>query len=65
MNVDFFTYLCVSIVVTLIIFVITAAIDAIVDEESPHLDRLIVGWIISSVGFGTCLTFVLYQNGIL
>lgn len=65
MNVNFFTYLCVSIVVVLIILLMTAVINGIVDKESPYSNRFIIGWIISSVGFGTCLTFILYQNGIL
>lgn len=65
MNVDFFTYLCVSIVITFIVLAVTAVIDSIIDKEASDLNRLIVGWIVSSIGFGTCLTFILYQNGIL
>lgn len=59
-----FVQMCVAIVMTAIVCVVSGFINVIVDEAAQYSNRHIVAWLISSIGFGICLTVILYQNGI-
>lgn len=70
MNISFFTYLCVAIVVTVIVLVATAILSIVINiitmgDDVRHINKFIVAWLISSIGFGACLTEILYQIGVL
>lgn len=58
-----FEMCCVCVVIILLIAVITALSGFVMvdDYDSFYL----AGWILSSIGFGICLTILLYQNGVL
>ena len=47
---------CVGVVITLIIIFVTMVIGFLSEEES-------LSWLVSSIGFGICLTILLFQNG--
>ena len=57
--------ICVAIAMAAIVCTISGFINVIVDEAAQYSNRCIVAWLISSIGFGVCLTVILYQNGIL
>ena len=55
-----FIQFCVGVVVTLIIGLATLFFSAIVDD-----DEFFLSWLVSTIGFGVCLTILLFQNGVL
>jgi len=59
-----FTQICVGIVILILLFIVTSIIALLLagkDEECIGT----IAWIISTLGFGICLTILLYQNGII
>ncbi len=64
-----FTQICVGVVMVAIVCAVTWFINVMKDPNSAYLNdydpSFIIAWLISSIGFGVCLTVILYQNGIL
>ena len=56
--VKLFVLFCVGIVISLFVIGVTYVISLIFDDG----DYVSV-WLFSSLGFGLCLTIILYQNG--
>ncbi len=61
-----FTQICVGIVLIILICIATFIIGNVIEwlNESEGLVNFF-SWLISSIGFGICLTIILYQNGII
>ena len=63
-----FTQFCVGLVITVLIGIVAFLISLIFCAMF-HTDRdeqiYFGGWLVSSIGFGICLTILLYQNGII
>jgi len=63
-----FTQFCVGLVITVLVFVVAFLIGLIFCEMF-HYDRdeqfYFGAWLVSSIGFGICLTMLLYQNGVI
>lgn len=60
-----FTNICVAIVITICIMVGTAFIGFLTDPNTYDSDFTLGAWIMSSIGFGTCLTILLIDNGVI
>lgn len=66
-----FVHICVAFVITLAIMVVTFLYCMFVDWVSSgnggtDLDGVaFFAWFLSSVGFGICLTILLFQNGVI
>ena len=60
-----FTNICVAIVIIISIMVATAFIGVMANPDVNDNDFTLGAWIISSIGFGTCLTILFIQNGII
>lgn len=61
-----FQKICVGIVVILFICIVTLLIGVGIESykhDEAYSDCVL--WLISSIGFGVCLTIILYQNGVI
>lgn len=58
---------CVGFVICLLIFVASVAFGAFLDWISINDDKfgLFMSILLSSIGFGICLTYILYSDGII
>ena len=59
-----FVKFCVGLVICLLLYIasgIVGIICAVKNDEAAY----IISWIVSTIGFGVCLTILLYQNGII
>ena len=54
-----FTNICVGIVITAVIFIVTGLFVVLFDDA-----EYLYAWILSSLGFGICLTVLLFQAGV-
>ena len=59
-----FSIACVGIVIVLLILIGTCFIG-IVSGSDDDRSGFIIAWVLSSIGFGVCLTALLVQNGII
>ncbi len=66
-----FVHICVGLVITLAIMVVTflfcmlmARINSGSGGTDPN-EAVFFAWFFSSVGFGICLTILLFQNGVI
>lgn len=59
-----FTMFCVGIVITVVVGVISLVIGFLFGYGDDDA-RCELTWIISTIGFGICLTILLYQNGVI
>lgn len=59
-----FSIACVGIVIVLLILISTCFIG-IVSGSDDDRSGFIIAWVLSSIGFGVCLTALLVQNGII
>ena len=63
-----FTQFCVGLVITILVGVAVFVMSLILCGMF-HYDRdeqiYFGGWLVSTIGFGVCLTILLYQNGII
>lgn len=57
--------ICVGVVITIIIMILTGGFGFIISEidEDSDIDWVIYPWILTALGFGVCLTIVLYTYG--
>lgn len=61
-----FASICVGAVITVLILVLTFLYGLLVKWASGSKEELsLLPWVVSSIGFGVCLTILLYQNGII
>lgn len=60
-----FTQTCVGIVLSFFICMATFLIGKVVGWIGDEDFGIFFSWFISSIGFGVCLTMILYQNGII
>lgn len=61
-----FVHVCVGIVVTIAIFLVTFIFNAVVTNEVDINNvKWRLAWFVSAIGFGICLTMLLFQNGII
>lgn len=58
-----FESFCVGLIITLLILVITLFIGILLEDNNE--DASMYGWMINGIGFGICLTIILYQNGVI
>ena len=58
-----FIEFCVGFVIILLIMIVTGLTGWITSMNDA--DSIGFSWIVSSIGFGICLTVLLYQNGII
>jgi len=58
-----FSCFAIGFLITIIVFVVSGVFGLILGTDNA--DRLLGSWLISSVGFGICLTILLIQNGII
>ena len=60
-----FTSMCVGAVIIIAILIITGLIGAFSEWLDYNDEFTFLAWIICAIGFGVCLTILLYQNGII
>ncbi len=58
-----FSIFCVGIVIVFAVFVISYVMSCIAWGAS--VDDFAGPWAVSSIGFGICITILLYQNGVI
>ena len=58
-----FEEICVTIVIILAIGCVTFLMDVITNGDDYR--SMIMAWIISTIGFGVCLTELLIQKGVI
>lgn len=58
-----FSSFCVGLVITILIAAVTLLLDNILSDSNN--ENGMFAWIINSLGFGVCLTILLYQNGVI
>lgn len=58
-----FSIFCVGIVIVFAVFVISYLMSRIAWGSS--VDDFAGLWAVSSIGFGICITILLYQNGVI
>jgi hypothetical protein len=56
-----FTQLCVGIVIVGAVGIVTFMSNLLEKDSETYL----IGWMISTIGFGVCLTVILYLTGII
>lgn len=58
-----FSILCEGVLITIIVLIVTCLLDFLLVYSTE--DRGILAWLLSSIGFGVCLTILLVQNGLI
>lgn len=58
-----FSHICVCVVIIVIVLISTGILGVIADSIIGDTFEF-GGWLYASVGFGICLTILLYQNGV-
>lgn len=58
-----FSSFCVGCIIIIIIAAVTFLLDRILSFDTN--DSGFYSWLINSIGFGVCLTILLYQNGVI
>ena len=58
-----FSILCEGVLITIIVLIVTCLLDFLLVYSTE--DRRILAWLLSSIGFGVCLTILLVQNGLI
>ena len=61
-----FVQFCVGAIISILLYLASGMVGVLFswnknDDEAVYM----IAWIISTIGFGVCLTMLLYQNGII
>ena len=56
-----FSQVCVGIFMVIAVGIVTGLFSYILDKD----DWPLIGWMINTIGFGVCLTMLLYLTGVL
>ena len=61
-----FTQLCTGAIITILILVVTLLLGLFFGWINNDDDMgIYMSWFLTSIGFGICLTMLLFQNGII
>ena len=60
-----FAQLCVGIVITVGLALVSGGAGCLSTIGSNDDTWVVVSWMISTIGFGICLTILLFQNGLI
>lgn len=57
-----FTNMCVGLVICILVLIVSGVFSALASTTD---DSTFLGWVVSSIGFGSCLTILLVEHGII
>ena len=58
-----FVKFCVGLVICILAHLSSGTVGVFSSDNKE--DGYIISWIVSTIGFGVCLTILLYQNGVI
>lgn len=58
-----FVKICIGLVVCILTHLSSSTVGMLSSDNEK--DRCVISWIVSTIGFGVCLTVLLYQNGVI
>ena len=58
-----FVRFCVGLVICVLIYLASGTVGMLSSDKDESM--YIISWIVSTIGFGICLTILLYQNGVI